>query len=107
MGLAGFALDVPVAEIAGATRGSARSALARQVAMYLCHVGGGLSLSRVGEAFGRDRSTIAYACHLIEDKRDDPAFDAWIGGLEQALRAAPPPPGSVGRREAWAMDAAP
>jgi Bacterial dnaA protein helix-turn-helix len=93
MGLTSFAMDVPVPDIAAATRGSAQSALARQVAMYLCHVAGGLSLSRVAEVFGRDRSTIAYACHAIEDRRDDAAFDAWIACLEQAMRAAPPPAG--------------
>jgi hypothetical protein len=40
-----------------------------------CHVGGGLFFGRVAEAFGRDRSTIAYACHMIEDRRDDCVFD--------------------------------
>jgi hypothetical protein len=104
MGLNSFAMDVPLPAIAAATRGSARSALARQVAMYLCHVAGGLSLSRVAEVFGRDRSTIAYACHAIEDRRDDPDFDAWIACLEQAMRAAPPPPVHAdGLRQAMAI----
>lgn len=92
MGLASFALDVPVEEIAVATRGSAQSAFARQVAMYLCHVAGGLSLSRVADAFGRDRSTIAHACHTMEDRRDDARFEDWIAALEAAFRAAPLPP---------------
>ncbi|MEJ0060482.1 MAG: hypothetical protein WDM79_13315 [Terricaulis sp.] len=31
-------------------------------------------------------------CHvLIEDRRDDPAFDAWIDTLENVLRDAPAP----------------
>lgn len=72
-------------------RGSPRAAQARQVAMYLCHVALGMSLSRVGAAFGRDRSTVAYACHAMEERRDDPDFDDWIGDLEEAMRMAPPP----------------
>jgi hypothetical protein len=36
-----------------------------------------MSLYRVAVAFGRDRLTVAYACHLIEDQRDP------------AIRAAP------------------
>lgn len=91
IGLTSFALDVPAAEIAAATRRSAQSAFARQVAMYLCHVAGWLSRSRVAEAFGRDRSTIAYACHAIEDRRDEPSFDSWVSALEHCLRAAPAP----------------
>lgn len=72
-------------------RGSARASSARQVAMYLTHVAFGMSLQRVGFAFARDRSTIAHACHIIEDRRDDPAFDNLLDQLEASLRAAPQP----------------
>jgi chromosomal replication initiation ATPase DnaA len=75
----------------GQTRGSATIALARQIAMYLTHVAFGMSLQRVAVGFGRDRSTAAHACHLIEDKRDDAAFDDMLDQLEAALRAAPVP----------------
>jgi hypothetical protein len=71
-------------------RGSAPAAFARQVAIYLCHTGFELSLARVASAFGRDRSTVAHACHAIEDRRDEPQFDLWVGGLEAMLREAPP-----------------
>ena len=77
--------------ILSASRGGADTAFVRQVAMYLSHVAFGLSLQRVGFAFARDRSTVAYACHAIEDKRDDPAFDNMLDQLEAALRAAPAP----------------
>lgn len=50
--------------------------------MYLAHVIYGLSLVGVGVGFGRDRTTVAYACHMVEDARDDPAFDAALAGLE-------------------------
>lgn len=72
-------------------RGTNQVALTRQVAMYLAHVAFGLSLQRVGFAFARDRSTVAHACHLIEDRRDDPAFDNLLDQLEASLRAAPAP----------------
>ncbi len=63
----------------------ARTARARQLAMYLSHVVLGRSLSEVGEAFGRHRTTVSHACGLIEDMRDDPAFDAEIERLEKLL----------------------
>ena len=86
-----YALKVSAQDVMEGARGSADVAMARRVAMYLCHVAFELSLQRVAEAFARDRSTVAYACHTVEDKRDDPRFDDWIASLEAALRAAPPP----------------
>ncbi len=78
-------------EIAGATRGSKSAARARQAAMYLAHVVFGMSLSRVAVAFGRDRTTVAHACQVIEDMRDETAFDDTLERLEAFLRAAPAP----------------
>jgi chromosomal replication initiation ATPase DnaA len=95
MQAASYASGIPVDEIASITRGSAPSAAARQLAMYLAHVGFEMSVSRVAIAFGRDRSTVAHACHLIEDRRDDPAFDACVGALESMLNAAPAPGGAA------------
>src|SRR5690242_4444299 len=90
-GVASYALGVAQDEILDQTRGSAEAAFARQVAMYLCHVAFELSLSRVAVAFQRDRSTVAHACHMIEDRRDNDTFDAWIDALEAMLRDAPAP----------------
>jgi hypothetical protein len=67
------------------TRGRARVALARQVAMYLAHVGCGLSLTETGRLFERDRTTVAHACGVIEDRRDDPIFDRVLDLLEWAV----------------------
>lgn len=86
-----FATGVDVGEMLEGPRGSAGAASARQVAMYLCHVAFELSLARVAEAFERDRSTVAHACHIIEDKRDNEGFDAWVASLEAMLREAPAP----------------
>lgn len=90
-GLASYALGVPLDDIVKPRRGSSGAAFARQVAMYLCHVGFELSLARVAAAFGRERSTVAHACHVIEDKREDETFDDWIAALEAMLCEAPPP----------------
>lgn len=89
--VAAFALGVRSEDILGPTRGAAEAAFARQVAMYLAHVAFEMSLARVAAAFGRDRSTVAHACHAIEDRRDAVAFDGWLEDLEGMLREAPKP----------------
>ena len=78
------AFAVPVGELIAETRRAPAVALARQTAMYLAHVAFGLSFTEIGRAFGRDRTTAAYACRLIEEQRDDPAVDAVLGSLEGA-----------------------
>jgi chromosomal replication initiation ATPase DnaA len=70
------------ADLFRATRGRARVALARQVAMYLAHVACGMSFTEVGQMFGRDRTTVAHACSVVEDRRDDPIFDRALELLE-------------------------
>ncbi|MBV6656229.1 MAG: hypothetical protein KI785_00520 [Devosiaceae bacterium] len=69
----------------GSSRGKATVARARQVAMYLCHTALGMSLTDVGIMFDRDRTTVAHACHLIEDARDEAAFDTLVTCLEHSL----------------------
>ncbi len=68
------------------TRGRAAIARARQVGMYLAHVGCELSLTAVGRLFERDRSTVAYACRRIEDAREHPPFDRGIAMMERSVR---------------------
>jgi chromosomal replication initiation ATPase DnaA len=68
------------------TRGQARVAAARQVAMYVAHVGYGLSLTDVGDLFERDRTTVAHACRVIELRRDQPGFDKGVELLELIVR---------------------
>ena len=79
---AAFAL--PAGELNAPTRRSPYAAFARQSAMYLCHVAFGLTYTEIGRGFGRDRTTAAYACRLVEDGRDDPAIDAVLASLEYA-----------------------
>lgn len=66
-------------------RGRKPVARARQRAMYLAHVAFGLSLTRVGVCFGRDRTTVRHACALVEDSRDDPRCEFGLSALEAAL----------------------
>ena len=91
MDLVALATGIPVAQIACRTRNHARAARARQVSMYLAYVAYGWPLARIGAAFERDRTTAGYACRLIEDMRDDAAFDARLDALEACLKAAPDP----------------
>ncbi|ADM08715.1 ATPase [Parvularcula bermudensis HTCC2503] len=72
-------------EMMGASRAKAPIAFARQVAMYLAHVVYQLTYNEVAEAFGRERTTVAHACAVVEDRRDDYAFDARITKLEERL----------------------
>lgn len=82
---AAFAL--PLSELRAPTRRSRNTAFARQIAMYLAHVGFGLSLTQVGHGFRRDRTTAAHACRAIEALRDDPRFDRTLDALEKACWA--------------------
>jgi hypothetical protein len=80
-----FGLDP--AELGAALRGSQRAAFARQIAMYLAHVGFALSFETIGQAFGRDRTTVAHACRVVEDGRDDIWFDCRVATLESICRS--------------------
>ena len=78
---------VPKADLSKPSRGKAPVALARQVAMYVAHVTCGLSLTHVGMVFARDRTTVAHACAVVEDKRDDPIFDRALVLMEWIVPA--------------------
>jgi chromosomal replication initiation ATPase DnaA len=80
------AFIIPIGELGATKRRSATTAFARQNAMYLAHVALGLNYTDVGRAFGRDRTTAAHACRVVEDRRTDPGFDARLALLEHLLR---------------------
>jgi chromosomal replication initiation ATPase DnaA len=80
------AFAVPYVALWAGTRGSPAEALARQSAMYLAHVGLGLTFTDVARLFARDRTTVAHACARIEDRRDAAPFDRALDLLEGALR---------------------
>lgn len=55
----------------------------RQIAMYVCHVSLRISQADIAHAFGRDRTTVGHACAVVEDRRDDPAYDDFVGAVER------------------------
>ena len=60
----------------------------RQIAMYVAHVILQMSMTDIGRGFGRDRTTVIHACHLIEDLRDDEDFDRVVAVAERVALAA-------------------
>lgn len=76
---------VDIAAMRSASRRAAPIAFARQIAMYLAHVACGLTLTEVGRGFARDRTTVAHACRLVEDRRDRPEMDLALDYLEAAI----------------------
>jgi hypothetical protein len=82
------AFGVSPGEIAGRSRGLAHVALARQVAMYMHHVVLRQTLTAIARRFARDRTTVAHACRVVEDRRDDPAFEECLDAIERAIQGA-------------------
>jgi len=78
---------VPIPLLLSRSRCVASIAHARQLAMYLVHILLGKTLTEVGALFGRDRTTVAYACARIEDERDDSGFDGYLARLEDQVLA--------------------
>lgn len=90
--------SVDVLRLRGETRGIKAVALARQVAMYIAHVGLGITLTDVGRDFQRDRTTVAHACAVVEDLRDQPSFDLALQCLESVVRHQMEARGGIDRR---------
>jgi chromosomal replication initiation ATPase DnaA len=97
-GLVALVFGVSPQELVSASRSQARVAFARQVAMYLTHVVFGISLARVGAAFGRDRTTASHACRVIEQARENEDIDEVLDRVAAALRALARPPAARSRR---------
>lgn len=76
------AFDLDRRDLRKVTRGRCEIALARQTGMYLARVVLGMTLSQAACLFGRDRTTASHACRVIEDLRDEPAFDALLTAME-------------------------
>lgn len=87
-----------ILDLVGATRGVTRAELlsrrrcsnevarARQLAMYLVHTLLGWTYLEVGHLFGRDRTTVSYACARIEDQREDRSpFECEVEAIESAV----------------------
>lgn len=55
----------------------------RQIAMYVCHVALQIPIPDIADAFGRDRSTVTYSLRIVEDRRDDKAYDGFVDAVER------------------------
>lgn len=86
--LAAAFFNLPSRELRRAGRSSGEISRVRQIGMYVSHVVLGLSMTEVGKGFGRDRTTVMHACHLVEDLRDDEDFDHIIARTEHIVAAA-------------------
>lgn len=62
-----------------------RLAHVRQIAMYVSHVCLQMQFKDIGRAFGRDEATVRYACHMVEDRRDDGAYDDFVSSIERMV----------------------
>ncbi len=77
---------LPHAALLDEPRGDTHLALSRQIAMYLAHVVGQLTLNEVGTYFKKNRATVSHSCTNVEDRRDSPIFDLQLEFMEKQLR---------------------
>jgi hypothetical protein len=84
--LAASALGVSLRDLRAAGRGSAATAFARQIAMYLAHVALGESLSAIARHFQRHHTTVGHACARVEDRREHAPTDRLLECLEAAVK---------------------
>lgn len=69
-------------------RSNTATSRVRQIGMYVAHVVLRLNMTEVGRGFGRDRTTVQHACHLVEDLRDNEEFDRLVVMTERVVAAA-------------------
>ena len=61
----------------------------RQIAMYLCRQVANVSYPRIGDAFGRDHSTVQHGCEKIEDERaTNSSLNTVLTDLSRQLKEA-------------------
>ena len=76
---------LPRTALHAGTRCRKSVAFARQVAMYLSHVCLSYPLKDIASYYQRDRTTVAYACRVVEDRREEEETELLINSLESAL----------------------
>ncbi|MFC3164990.1 helix-turn-helix domain-containing protein [Ciceribacter thiooxidans] len=55
----------------------------RQISMYVSHVVLQIPMQHVAIAFGADRSTVSHACRTVEERRENRAYDDFVGAAER------------------------
>jgi chromosomal replication initiation ATPase DnaA len=79
------ATGVPPEWFVARARGTAEIVAARHLAMYLLRVVCSLQFAEIANLLRRDASTVAHACAVIENRRDDAEFEALVSRLEARL----------------------
>ncbi|MBB6260336.1 chromosomal replication initiation ATPase DnaA [Paenochrobactrum gallinarii] len=82
------AFGVCGSELRNSVRGTKEIARIRQIGMYVAHTMFSMPMTTVALGFGRDRSTVMYACHQIENLRDDEEFDQIVLSFERIVATA-------------------
>ncbi len=85
--IAAEAFDIVPEMILSKQRGKEYVSRARQVAMYLTHVVCSISMTDVGLAFNRERTTVAHACKRVEEMRDDEYIDIQLDLIAEKVQA--------------------
>ena len=80
------ACGVSCRAMCGAAFGTREVSSARHLAMYLMNVMLGWKMGAVGLVFRRTRPAVRYGCACVEDRRDDPEFDALVSSLEEKIQ---------------------
>lgn len=76
-------LSIPIYQINNPARGDRQAAFARQLAIHLAHIVAGRRHEDVARYFKRNRSTASHNFEVLENLRDEPAFDHFLTLLEQ------------------------
>ncbi len=82
------ATGLALASLYGDKRGDPKTAFARQMAMYLCHLVFRMNCADIARSFGRERTTVRHAVRRIEEARENPRIDRTLKWLEISLRRA-------------------
>ena len=77
---------IPRSALYAGTRCRKSIAFARQVSMYLGHVVLSYPLKDIAQHYQRDRTTVAYACRVVEDRREEEETELLLSSLESALQ---------------------
>lgn len=82
-----LAFGLPYRDVFSRAKTDGQDVFIRQMAMYLLVTVRGFNATRVSRIFARDRTTVSYACGVIETQRDDPVFEQKLLALEDMLAA--------------------
>ncbi|MEE9272438.1 MAG: helix-turn-helix domain-containing protein [Robiginitomaculum sp.] len=82
-----FGVRAPL--ILSSSRGTTSLCLARHVTAYLAHIVYQIPIIGIARILKRDRTSVTYALHVIEDNRDDPFFEQKLSNIERLLVMVP------------------